>query len=101
MRTVVVQGGWQMWALLIIGGALLLMLGLVAGLVLLGLLAVAGLLLLGQRALQALGLVRPPARVTSPSSSPDGVIDGEFRVVGQPAMSGGRPAPDEEPRRAD
>lgn len=82
MRTVVVRGGWQAWALLILGGAVVLVLGLTVGIVLLGLLAVGAVILLGQRALQALGIGgwRRPVG-SSTTTSADGIIDGDFQVV--------------------
>ena len=91
MRTVVIQGGWRMWALLILGGALVLALGLVAVVVLLGLLAVGAVALLGHRLLQALGLVsrRPMAEAVrrSPMDGSDGIVDADFQVVGRRALA--------------
>ena len=82
MRTVVVRGGWQAWALLILGGAVVLVLGLTVGIVLLGLLAVGAVVLLGQRALQALGIGGWRKPVGSSTTTPaDGIIDGDFQVV--------------------
>lgn len=82
MQTVIVRGGWQAWALLILGGALVLVLGLTVGIVLLGLLAVGAVVLLGQRALHALGIGRRDRTVGSATTAPaDGIIDGEFHVV--------------------
>ena len=81
MRTVVVQGGWRMWALLIVGGVTLLVLGLTVGLIMLGVLAVAGVLLLGQRALQAIELGRRRRQADATAVPEGGIIDGEFRVM--------------------
>lgn len=90
MRTVVLQGGWRMWLLLILGGALVLALGLVAGVILLGLLAVGVVALLGHRLLQSLGLVSrhtmAEAAHRPPAAGPDGTVDADFRVVGQRAL---------------
>jgi Na+-transporting methylmalonyl-CoA/oxaloacetate decarboxylase gamma subunit len=81
MPTVVVQGGWRMWALLIVGGVTLLVLGLTVGLIMLGVLAVAGVLLLGQRALQAIGLDRRRTQAEATAVPADSIIDGEYRVM--------------------
>ena len=81
MRMVVVQGGWRMWALLIVGGVILLVLGLTIGLIMLGVLTVAGVLLLGQRALQAIGLDGRRIQVDTTAASEDGIIDGDFHVI--------------------
>lgn len=81
MRTVVVQGGWRTWALLVVGGAILLVLGVTVGLVMLGVLAVAGLLLLGRRALQTIGLGKWPIQADTTTAPEAGIIDGEFRVM--------------------
>ena len=81
MRTVVVQGGWRMWALLIVGGVILLVLGLTIGLIMLGVLAIAGVVLLGQRALQAIGLGGRRIQADAPAVPEDGIIDGDFRVI--------------------
>ena len=83
MRTVVVQGGWRMWVLLIVGGVILLVLSLTVGLMLLGALAVAGVLLLGQRALWAIGLGGRRIRADTTAVFEDGIIDGEFHVIGR------------------
>ena len=81
MRTVVVQGGWRTWALLIVGGVILLVLGLTVGLMLLGVLAVAGVLLLGQRALWAIGLGGQRIQADTTAVSEDDIIDGDFHVI--------------------
>ena len=81
MRTVVVQAGWQMWALLIVGGVILLVLGLTVGLMLLGILAVAGILLLGQRALRAIGLGGRRIQADTTAVPENGIIEGDFHVV--------------------
>ena len=81
MRTVVVQGGWRMWALLIVGGVILLVLGLTVGLIMLGVLAVAGVLLLGQRALWAIGLGGWRIQADTTAVSEDGIIDGDVHVI--------------------
>ena len=81
MRTVVIQGGWRLWTLLIVGGAVALVLALTVGVLLLGVFAVAAVLFLGQRLMQAIGLGSRP-RVTHGTTEPaDGVIDGDFQVV--------------------
>lgn len=81
MRTIEVQGGWRMWALLIVGGVILLMLGLAVGLMMLGILAVAGVLLLGRRALRAIGLGRRRIQADTTAVPEDGIIEGDFHVV--------------------
>jgi hypothetical protein len=83
MRTVVVQGGWRVWAMLIVGGALLLAVGLIASLFLLGAAVVGALALLGYRALYALGLAGRKAGRETPASPSDGIVDADFQVVGQ------------------
>jgi hypothetical protein len=91
MRTVVIQGGWRMWLLLVLGGTLVLALGLVAGVILLGLLAVGLVVLAGFRVLQALGVVsrRPVGDGVRRSStdSAGGIVDADFQVVGQRSFS--------------
>ena len=81
MRMVVVQSGWRMWALLIVGGVILLVLGLAVGLMVLGVLAVAGVLLLGQRALQAIGLGGRRIQADTTAVPEHGIIDGDFHIV--------------------
>ena len=88
MRTVVVQGGWRAWALLIAVGAVLLVLGLVFGLVLLALLLMATALVLGQRVVRALGLggrqAAPPSSGATGHDTSGAIIEGEYRVVERP-----------------
>ena len=88
MRTIVVQGGWRAWALLIVGGALLLVLGVLFGVVVLGLLAVVTVVVLAERALRALGLGgrRPVTPSSATRREPGGasVIEGEYQVVPRP-----------------
>ena len=83
MRTVVVQGGWRVWAVLIVGGALLLAVGLIASLFLLGAAVVGALMLLSYRALHALGLAGRRSGHETPASPSDGIVDADFQVVGQ------------------
>ena len=95
MRTVVVQGGWRVWALLIVGGAVLIALTLTVGVLLLGALAVGAVLLLGQRLLHAIGLGGRRTPVSSAAEAGDGVIDGEFHVVSHQTTVRQLPAPRE------
>jgi hypothetical protein len=81
VRVVVVQGGWRMWALLIVGGVILLVLVLTVGLMMLGILAVAGVLLLGQRALRAIGLGGRRIHADTTAVPENGIIEGDFHVV--------------------
>ena len=87
MRVVVVQGGWRMWALLVVGGVILLVLGLTVGLMMLGILAVAVVMLLGQRALQAIGLGGRRIQADTTAATEDGIIDGDFRVISSSATA--------------
>ncbi|MCC7371858.1 MAG: hypothetical protein IT306_25810 [Chloroflexi bacterium] len=98
MRTVVVRGGWQAWALLILGGAAVLVLGVTVGIVLLGLLAVGVVVLLGQRALRAFG-VGGRSQPVGPARADAGgdIIDGEFHVVSRD--SGNRVLSEADPER--
>jgi hypothetical protein len=84
MRTVVVQGGWRVWAMLIVGGALLLAVGLVASLFLLGAAVIGALVLVSYRALYALGLVGRRPSMDTPTAAGETVIDGDFHVVNRP-----------------
>ena len=93
MRTIVVQGGWRAWALLVVGGGVLLVLGVTFGLFVLGLLVLVSVLVLGQRALQAIGLGGRRTPPKSARSAPGGphsagtVIEGEYQVVTRPERS--------------
>jgi membrane-bound ClpP family serine protease len=87
MRTVVVQGSWRTWALLIVGGVILLVLGLTVGLMMLGILALAGVVLLGQRALQAIGLGGRRIQTDTTAVPEDRIIDGDFRVISSSATA--------------
>ena len=87
MRTVVVQGGWRAWALLIVGGTVLLVLGVLFGVLVLGLLAMLTVLVLGERILRALGLGgRRSIDPTAPrrETGAGAVIEGEYQVVQRP-----------------
>jgi hypothetical protein len=85
MRTFEVRGGWQAWALLIVGSMVLLVLGVLFGVLVLGLLVMATVLVLGQRILRALGLGGrrsvPPTSATRGGTYPDSVIEGEYQVL--------------------
>ena len=94
MRTVVVQGGWRTWALLVVGAAILLVLGITVGLVMLGVIAVAGLLLLGRRALQTIGLGKRPIQADTTTAPEAGIIDGEFRVMSRSTTVASNQLPD-------
>ena len=88
MRTVVVQGGWRAWALLVVGGMVLLVLGVVFGVLVFGLLAMLTALVLGERILRALGLggrrsVQPSSGARGPTGTTS-VIEGEYQVVQRP-----------------
>lgn len=94
MRTVVVQGGWRVWAALIVGGAVLLALTLTVGVLLLGVIAIGAVLVLGQRLLQAIGLGgKRPSMDTTTTAAGDTVIDGDFHVISRPVEQ--LPAPRE------
>lgn len=95
MRTVIVQGGWRVWALLIVGGAVMLVLTMTVGVLLLGVIAIGGALLLGQRLLQAIGLGGRRAPMNPPTAPGETVIDGEFHVVSRETTVRQLPAPRE------
>lgn len=93
MRTVVVQGGWRVWALIIVGGAVLIALTLTVGVLLLGALVIGAALLAGQRLMQMVGLGGKRSSMDTPTTAGDTVIDGEFHVVSRPVEQ--LPAPRE------
>ena len=88
MRTVVVQGGWRAWVLLVVGGMVLLVLGVLFGVLVLGLLAMLTALVLGERILGAFGLGGrrsvPPSPSPRGETGPASVIEGEYQVVQRP-----------------